>query len=101
MAKPVSYTHLRKGLEIINNETGRLYNMVEALLDFSRLQNGRIRMDCRPPVSYTHLGIAAKLYTDGPKTVRVEAVGPCEVTADNIKQGDDIEICLLYTSRCV
>ncbi len=34
-------------------------------------------------------GIAAKLY---PKTVRVEAVGPCEVTADNIKQGDDIEI---------
>jgi DNA-directed RNA polymerase subunit alpha len=24
--------------------------------------------------------------------VRVEAVGPCEVTADNIKQGDDIEI---------
>lgn len=36
----------RKGLEIINNETGRLYNMVEELLDFSRLQNGRIRMDC-------------------------------------------------------
>ena len=36
-------------------------------------------------------GIAAKLYTDGPKTVRVDAVGPCEVTADNIKQGDDIE----------
>ncbi len=33
----------RKGLEIINNETGRLYNMVEELLDFSRLQNGRLR----------------------------------------------------------
>ena len=38
----------RKGLEIINNETGRLYNMVEELLDFSRLQNGRIRMECCP-----------------------------------------------------
>ena len=38
----------RKGLEIINNETGRLNNMVEELLDFSRLQNGRIRMECRP-----------------------------------------------------
>ena len=38
----------RKGLEIINNETGRLYNMVEELLDFSRLQNGRIQMDCSP-----------------------------------------------------
>ena len=37
----------RKGLEIINNETARLYNMVEELLDFSRLQNGRLKMDCR------------------------------------------------------
>ena len=38
----------RKGLEIINNETGRLYNMVEELLDFSRLQNGRLKMSCHP-----------------------------------------------------
>lgn len=38
----------RKGLEIINNETARLYNMVEELLDFSRLQNGRLKMGCRP-----------------------------------------------------
>ena len=38
----------RKGLEIINNETARLYNMVEELLDFSRLQNGRLKMICRP-----------------------------------------------------
>ena len=37
-------------------------------------------------------GIAAKIYGDGPKTVRVEAVGPCEVTAGTIKQGDDLEI---------
>ena len=37
----------RKGQEIINNET-RLYNMVEELLDFSRLQNGRLKMECRP-----------------------------------------------------
>ena len=44
-------------------------------------------------------GIAAKLYTDGPKTVRVEAVGPCEVTADNIKQGDDIEILNIGDSK--
>ena len=38
----------RKGLEIINNATARLYNMVEELLDFSRLQNGRLKMTCRP-----------------------------------------------------
>ncbi len=38
----------RKGLEIINNETVRLYNMVEELLDFSRLQNGRLKMNYHP-----------------------------------------------------
>ena len=38
----------RKGLAIINNETVRLYNMVEELLDFSRLQNGRIQMNNHP-----------------------------------------------------
>ena len=38
----------RKGLEIINNETARLYNLVEELLDFSRLQNGRLKMSCHP-----------------------------------------------------
>lgn len=37
-------------------------------------------------------GIAAKIYGDGPKTVRVEAAGPCEVTAGSIKSGDDLEI---------
>jgi signal transduction histidine kinase len=38
----------RKGLSIISHETDRLYNMVEELLDFSRLQNGGIRMECSP-----------------------------------------------------
>ena len=37
-------------------------------------------------------GIAAKLYTDGPVTVRIEAAGECEVTAGSIKQTDEIEI---------
>ena len=36
-------------------------------------------------------GIAAKIYGESPKTVRVEAVGPCEVTAGTIKGGDDLE----------
>ena len=38
----------RKGLQIISGETARLYNMVEELLDFSRMQNGGIPMECRP-----------------------------------------------------
>ena len=36
--------------------------------------------------------ITPKLHCAGVKTVHIDAVGPCEVTADNIKQGDDIEI---------
>ncbi len=36
----------RKGISIIGAETDRLYNMVEELLDFSRLQSG-IKLDCQ------------------------------------------------------
>ena len=37
-------------------------------------------------------GITAKLYTDTPKTVRIEATGECEVTAGSIQQDAEIEI---------
>ena len=38
----------RKGLAIIGSEAGRLYNMVEELLDFSRLQNGHMTVQRQP-----------------------------------------------------
>ena len=37
-------------------------------------------------------GVTAKLYSDGPKTVRIEASGECEVTAGSIQQDAEIEI---------
>ena len=37
-------------------------------------------------------GIAAKIYGEAPKTVRVEAVGPCEVTAGDIKADGEVEV---------
>ncbi|MDD3428939.1 MAG: DNA-directed RNA polymerase subunit alpha [Oscillospiraceae bacterium] len=37
-------------------------------------------------------GITAKLYSDGPKAVRIEASGECEITAGSIKQDAEIEI---------
>lgn len=37
-------------------------------------------------------GITAKLHTDGPKTVVIEAEGECEVTAGSIKADADLEI---------
>lgn len=36
--------------------------------------------------------IIAKLYSEEPKTVYIEAQGPCEVTAGDIKCGSDVEI---------
>ncbi|MGI5888234.1 MAG: DNA-directed RNA polymerase subunit alpha [Oscillospiraceae bacterium] len=37
-------------------------------------------------------GIRAKLHTDGPKTVYIDAEGECEVTAGSIKPDSEIEI---------
>ena len=37
-------------------------------------------------------GITARLHTDEPKTVYIEAVGPCEVTAGSIKADSELEI---------
>ena len=37
-------------------------------------------------------GLTAKLYTDEPKTVRIEAEGECEITAASIEADADIEV---------
>ncbi len=37
-------------------------------------------------------GIKARLHSDEPKTVYIEAVGPCEVTAGSIKADSELEI---------
>ena len=37
-------------------------------------------------------GLAAKMYCDGPKKVLIDMVGPCELTAGDIKVDDEVEI---------
>ena len=37
-------------------------------------------------------GIVAKIHSEGMKTVYIEAVGPCEVTAGDIKSDGDVEV---------
>ncbi len=37
-------------------------------------------------------GLIAKLHCDGPKTVYIEAEGPCEITAADIKADSEVEI---------
>ena len=50
MAEGLEETEKMKNefISSVSHETARLYNMVEELLDFSRLQNGRLKMTCRP-----------------------------------------------------
>ena len=36
--------------------------------------------------------LSAKLYTEQPKIVTIDAVGPCEITAGDIKADDEVEI---------
>ena len=37
-------------------------------------------------------GLTAKLHCDGPKTVEINAEGPCVVTADSVKCDSEVEI---------
>jgi len=37
-------------------------------------------------------GLTAKLHADGPKTLYIDAEGPCEVTAGSIREDADVEI---------
>ncbi|MHB8926576.1 MAG: HAMP domain-containing sensor histidine kinase [Bacillota bacterium] len=45
---PSDRLETRQGLEVIAHETNRLIGLVEELLDFSRLQSGRVTLDLRP-----------------------------------------------------
>lgn len=37
-------------------------------------------------------GLCARMFTDDPQTLRIEAHGPCEVTAKDIQAGPDVQI---------
>lgn len=53
---------IRKGLNVITNETERLSQMVEELLDFSRIQNGRFILSKEPTDILAELGEAVLMY---------------------------------------
>ena len=76
----------RKGLSIIGTETDRLYNMVEELLDFSRLQNG-IKMNCQvldlvAEATDAALFVEARIQQEGMQLVYAEPPDPYPVWAD-------------------
>ena len=76
----------RKGLEVIGAETDRLYEMVEELLDFSRLQNG-IRLDCQvldlvAEATDAALFVEGRIRQEGLRLVYEEPPEPYPVWAD-------------------
>ncbi|MBP0984143.1 MAG: HAMP domain-containing histidine kinase [Oscillospiraceae bacterium] len=57
----------RKGMTVITHETGRLEGMVEELLDFSRIQNGRFTLQMANTDIIAELDDALLIYTDKAK----------------------------------
>ena len=54
---------VKKGIRVIENETDRLSQMVEELLDFSRMQNGRFTLSVDKLDILAELGDAVLIYT--------------------------------------
>ncbi len=76
----------RKGLSIIGRETDRLYDMVEELLSFSRLQSG-VKLDCCPldlvaELTDAALFMEARIRAEGLHLVYEEPELPLPIWAD-------------------
>ena len=56
-----------KGIDVIISETDRLYNIVEDLLDFSKMQSGRLTMRCEPVDLVHELDSAVEVFRDRAK----------------------------------
>lgn len=54
---------VRKGVDVINGEVGRLSGLVEDLLDFSRMQSGRLQIRKEKVDILAELGEAVLMYT--------------------------------------
>lgn len=76
----------RKGLSIIRSETDRLYDMVEELLDFSRLQSG-MKFNCEvldfvAEATDAALFVEARIHQEGLELAYEEPPDPYPVWAD-------------------
>ncbi len=76
----------RKGLSIIGRETDRLYEMVEELLSFSRLQSG-VKLECCPldlvaELTDAALFMEARIHKEGLHLVYEEPDLPLPIWAD-------------------
>lgn len=65
---------VKKGIRVINGETERLSKMVEELLDFSRIQNGRMQLNIEPMDALTELEEVVLIYEEKARreNIRIE-----------------------------
>jgi signal transduction histidine kinase len=64
MSYPVDAETMQKGVRVIRNETDRLSEMVEELLDFSRMQSGKFSLRQEKMDLLAELGDAVLIYTE-------------------------------------
>lgn len=64
-------TTMQKGMKVITSETERLSSMVEELLDFSRMQNGRFTLVKTTIDLLAELGDAVLMYTERAKRDKI------------------------------
>ncbi|WP_298529089.1 ATP-binding protein [uncultured Ruminococcus sp.] len=65
---------MKKGVGVIVNETERLSQMVEELLDFSRMQNGHFTLRSEAMDILAELGDAVLIYSDKAKREQIEII---------------------------
>lgn len=65
---------VQRGVHVIVNETERLSEMVEELLDFSRMQSGRFSLQCATMDVLAELGDAVLIYTEKAKRDNIRII---------------------------
>lgn len=65
---------IAKGMRVITSESERLSRMVEDLLDFSRMQNGRFSLNKNTMDILAELGDAVLIYTEKAKREGIEVI---------------------------
>ncbi|MGN0676145.1 MAG: ATP-binding protein [Ruminococcus sp.] len=65
---------MKKGINVIMNETERLSQMVEELLDFSRMQNGHFTLQSATMDILAELGDAVLIYSDKAKRENIKII---------------------------
>ena len=65
---------MKKGMKVISSEIERLSEMVEDLLDFSRIQSGRFSLNIKKMDLLAELGEAALIYAEKAKKDNIEFI---------------------------